>query len=226
MFNRVVDGIDVFEVGIVQLGGWIDSGSLDNPVYAAYPLNIGDCVIVLKSAVFGSSRSVPLVWTGYLNLSDAMGKLPPAVEFPNPDKPWMVGFATDVEIWHIVDDVDLWYSWERRVALSRSVRYYYAAHHYYGIDFSNDVFGIYRFPSRQMRDEFVSSEDWDGSSYKLEAVTRDRARHLFPQAFGDSAVVVETSGDDDYYLQCDYESQGLYPWLVSRDGSQYFGRLH
>ena len=60
---------------------------------------------------------------------------------------------------------------------------YYAAVHSYGINIANDVHTIYRFDSKKARDEFIDREGWNGSSYHREAVTRDQARRIFPDAF-------------------------------------------
>lgn len=115
MFSKGFDHVDVYKVGKRQLEGWIESGALDNPVYAAYPVNNGDYVIVQLTSVFGSMRTTPMVWTGFFNELDAVSKLPANVEFRNPDKPWCIGYAAEIEVWQVVDDAKLWYDWDFRV---------------------------------------------------------------------------------------------------------------
>lgn len=115
MFSFNIDKIEVYDVGKSQLESWIKSGAVDNPVYAAHPVVKGDYVIVQLTSTFGHMRTTPLVFTGYLSILEAVAKMPDQVELPNPDKPWTVGYATIQEIWHVVDDKDLWADWERRV---------------------------------------------------------------------------------------------------------------
>ena len=110
MSDFVCKHVPVFDVGKKQLEDWISSGVLDNPVYAAFPVYVGDYVIVHMTSSFGRIMTkAPIVWTGYLNLSDAMGKLPPVVEYPQSDKPWIwFGTACEIEVWHVVDDAALY----------------------------------------------------------------------------------------------------------------------
>lgn len=110
MSDFVCKHVPVFDVGRWQLMGWIASGALNNPVYAAYSVYVGDYVIVHLTSSFGCVLTgAPIVWTGYLSLSDAMGKLPPVVEYPNPEKPWLCyGTACEIEVWHVVDDAALY----------------------------------------------------------------------------------------------------------------------
>lgn len=65
-------------------------------------------------------------------------------------------------------------------------RKFYAAYHRYGTEFANDYDTLYRFDSKEARDEFVSDSNFDESatgSTKTEAVTRAEAVRHFPKAF-------------------------------------------
>lgn len=64
---------------------------------------------------------------------------------------------------------------------------YYAARHAYGTEFCNDYTTLFRFATKAERDEFVFDSNFHEAGtyggYRTEAVTRDRARKLFPRAF-------------------------------------------
>lgn len=66
-------------------------------------------------------------------------------------------------------------------------KHYYAAQHYYGIEFCNDYRTLFRFTTAAARDSFVDDCNWKEASayggYRTEAVTRDEARERFPLAF-------------------------------------------
>jgi len=59
---------------------------------------------------------------------------------------------------------------------------FYAAFHAYGTDVSNDIDYIVRFDTRAARDAYVARDVFDGS-WRREAITRDKARRIFPAAF-------------------------------------------
>ena len=66
-------------------------------------------------------------------------------------------------------------------------RHYYAATHAYGIEFCNDYRTLFRFDTVAEREAFVESEHFREAAayggYRTEAVTRDKARSKFPNAF-------------------------------------------
>lgn len=66
-------------------------------------------------------------------------------------------------------------------------RYWYAAHHTYGVNFYNDHDVLLRFLSKKDRDAFVEAKNYsearDFGHYKTEAVTRAEAIWHFPHAF-------------------------------------------
>ena len=59
---------------------------------------------------------------------------------------------------------------------------FYAAYHTHGTEFCNDIDYIVRFDTRAARDAYVDRDKFDGS-WRREAITRDEARRIFPQAF-------------------------------------------
>lgn len=64
-----------------------------------------------------------------------------------------------------------------------TTKHFYAAKHYYGIEFCNDYSTLFRFESAKERDEFVDDSNYEESSngsIKTEAVTRNEARRHFP----------------------------------------------
>lgn len=66
-------------------------------------------------------------------------------------------------------------------------KHYYAAKHYYGIEFCNDYSTLFRFTTAAERDSFVDDCNWKEASayggYRTEAVTRAEAQCNFPKAF-------------------------------------------
>lgn len=65
-------------------------------------------------------------------------------------------------------------------------RHYYAAAHAYGIEFCNDYRTLFRFTTAAERDAFVEDarfKELGGGNIRTEAVTRDKARSKFPNAF-------------------------------------------
>ena len=67
-----------------------------------------------------------------------------------------------------------------------TTKHFYAAKHYYGIEFGNDYSTLFRFESAKERDEFVDDSNYEeaaSGSIKTEAVTRNEARRHFPNAF-------------------------------------------
>lgn len=112
------------------------------------------------------------------------------------------------------------------VKVSKNPRYYYAAIHKYGVEFSNDVTALVRFPSRYQRDKYVydTDEHWEGR--KRESVTRDYARSIVPQAFANTSVVIvdcETGSDEMiYHYATRLHAQGYDAWVRLPDGSQCF----
>lgn len=110
MSDFVCKDVPVFDVGKKQLEEWFASGALKkNPVYTAYPVYVGDYVIVHLSSSFGHIfTDGPIVWTGYMHLVDAIDKLPPVVSYPDED-PWLLsGVACEIEVLHVVDDAALY----------------------------------------------------------------------------------------------------------------------
>lgn len=66
-------------------------------------------------------------------------------------------------------------------------KHYYAAKHYYGVEFCNDYSTLFRFATAAERDSFVDDCNWKEASayggYRTEAVTRAEAQRHFPKAF-------------------------------------------
>lgn len=63
---------------------------------------------------------------------------------------------------------------------------YYAASHYYGVEFCNDYSTLFRFTTKAERDAYVEEANFReaaNGSIKTEAVTRHEARRHFPNAF-------------------------------------------
>lgn len=63
---------------------------------------------------------------------------------------------------------------------------FYAAKHYYGIEFANDYSTLFRFNTKAERDAFVIDSNFDESAtgaIKTEALTYSEARRHFGNAF-------------------------------------------
>lgn len=60
---------------------------------------------------------------------------------------------------------------------------FYAIHHWYGLRTLSSADRLYRYATKEERDEAVENDPYDGSNYRLESVTRKRAQSDFPNAF-------------------------------------------
>lgn len=118
MFNRVVDGIDVFEVGKEQLWGWCHHQAryvgLRPVIYSgADSLRKGLYVVVEHSAMFGVMECMSHICFSFSSLKKAVQYVQNQsdVERYGAEK-WNGRILSDFEIWHIVDDYVLWYDWD------------------------------------------------------------------------------------------------------------------
>lgn len=78
---------------------------------------------------------------------------------------------------------------------------YYAARHYYGIEFCNDYSMLFRFETKAERDQFVEDCNFEEAArggYRTEAVTSTEARRHFPVPFRDNGAYWK-SGQNIYY---------------------------
>ena len=112
-----MSNVEVFEVGKRQLKDFVASGTLTVPVYADVPICRDSYAIVFKTSWFGAIADDITVWPGYYSREDVMGRLPREVDLNDDDCAY--GFARHIEVWHVVDDDDLWLAWESEVAYSR-----------------------------------------------------------------------------------------------------------
>lgn len=120
--------IRVFEVGRNQLESLFSTDAIDDHKWCRFAFNLELDYLVVASYTCDGEIGAPSVMYACDSLDAALDYV---------DRLWECFVHTKIglipEIMHIAgSDDDVWQSWERRVALSRSDRYYYAAHHYYG----------------------------------------------------------------------------------------------
>lgn len=96
-------------------------------------------------------------------------------------------------------------------------RKYYAIYHRYGIRTISTADCLYRYDSDSLRKQDADRVDAqaknDGRFFLMEEVTRDEARHLFPEAFRAGAEVWRSWSDGDRHFDGPW-------WRDYEDGSQ------
>lgn len=219
--QKQVEGIDVFAVGKRQLWDWCgwSSRGLECGVYAMYcyadSLRKGVYVVVESHARLGQVSKC-IVAASFGSLRAAANYVNCCIDsdvrmFAELRKGWL--YAHDYEIWHVVDDGELWDYWNDRAAyalymadLAESLRqrldasnwepgsglhYHYAVRHENSDEDSvrSDIGAVdlYRFYFASERDAFVADLNEVvaawGGDPCFECVSLDRARQLFPDAF-------------------------------------------
>lgn len=234
MFSNVIDGVEVFEVGKLQLWswcGWTRRGYDSASSYGCEPLYVsadslakGRYVVIEGTAEFGRLYRRNWVVASFTSIRKAVAAVNDYVEYDAYKLGRELSLGGHVlvhyyEVWHIVDDGELWQAWEAMsdccqrldiqvqsmddadvqadirqmiadYAKAAKQRYYYVASHDYGVEFCNDVHFLLRFPTIQARDQYVDDGNWGGKR-TYEPVTRERARNICPRAFGDTVTVLE-----------------------------------
>ena len=89
---------------------------------------------------------------------------------------------------------------------------YYAINHPYGLDTMSKDDTLHRFETRAKRDAYTDGEQFNGSCYHRETVTREEARRLFPRAF--AALGWTNSGPDETWSESG-------TWQASPTGGSY-----
>ena len=111
--TAVMHDVDVFEVGKEQLWRWCGWGGRTNGKMhdsiqcEADTLRKGVWCEVMNAAEYGHMSVVPLLLQSYGSLRAARRAV---AECAEDDSRWvgLGGVAFDYEIWHVVDDVELW----------------------------------------------------------------------------------------------------------------------
>lgn len=87
---------------------------------------------------------------------------------------------------------------------------FYAIYHPYGIRMMSLADTLYAYESKAQRAKEIDRIDWQFHEPRMEPVTRDEARALFPRAFDVDVLLVcgaysETKHKCDYYGDCSPE---------------------
>lgn len=105
-FSKVVNGVEVYEVGIQQLRDMISCGGrLICDKYAQGRIEIGGYVVVTFGSYFGRFGSFVYIDCAYHGIAKAVN---------HANVISGIGFreALDAEVWHVVDDGNLWHEWD------------------------------------------------------------------------------------------------------------------
>ena len=72
---------------------------------------------------------------------------------------------------------------------------YYVGHSYMGINYTYDseCWRVYAFDSKKARDEYLDNNEYDGSQYVAESITRKTAEKILGHSM-DQAKVFEDNG--------------------------------
>lgn len=126
-FDKVVDGIDVFSVGKQQLWDWCSYNGREftgwlpehtSVISYADSLRKGIYLVVELPAVFGRVLKPQLI-ASCTSLKSAVGLALTYDEYRLLACPYGSEYGCDYEIWHVVDDGDLWQAWDHDAELSR-----------------------------------------------------------------------------------------------------------
>lgn len=126
-FDKVVDGIDVFSVGKQQLWDWCSYNGREftgwrpehySVVTYADSLRKGIYLVVELPATFGRVLKPQLI-ASCTSLKSAVGLALVYDEYRLLACPYGRSYGCDYEIWHVVDDSDLWDSWDSDASMYR-----------------------------------------------------------------------------------------------------------
>lgn len=129
MRYQVVQGVDCYEVGIQQLidfMGWRDSvreHGWDTPCGMSSfieEISVGDYVLVNTLAAFGY-YSKPVAAQCFRTIEDALCTATALVSVEDEGLDSDSGYCSffSYEVWHVLDDSDLWQAWDHDAELSR-----------------------------------------------------------------------------------------------------------
>lgn len=126
-FDKVVDGIDVFSVGKQQLWDWCSYNGREftgwlpehtSVISYADSLRKGIYLVVELPAAFGRVLKPQLI-ASYTSLKSAVSLARTYDEYRLLACPYGCEYGCDYEIWHVVDDSDLWNSWDSDASANR-----------------------------------------------------------------------------------------------------------
>lgn len=127
-FDKVVDGIDVFSVGKQQLWDWCSYNGREYTGWLpehcsvnsyADSLRKGIYLVVELPAAFGRVLKPQLI-ASCTSLKSAVRLACAYDEYRSRRAyPSYCAYGCDYEIWHVVDDGDLWQAWDHDAELSR-----------------------------------------------------------------------------------------------------------